>query len=393
MAQNVTLLRIVVASPGDVKDERKLVQQVADELNRGTAKDLGMRLEVSRWETDAYPGFHADGPQGLIDPILNIDECDILVGIFWKRFGTPVKDANSGTEHEILRAYEAWQKKKRPHIMVYFKKKPYEPRSRVELDQWGLVLDFQKNFPKEGLWWPYAAKSEFRDLLRRHLEQLLRNEYHTNQPSPALSKPGTADIGISPPKGGSPTSMSRAFLEQMSKTMSNPKYADDLPRLDRTYDRHAVINKETVIIVVGTSIIAELLDRSAAELLRDHIDQDQRASQYAFRRGVVITDVAWYAESGVVAEKGVISVGGPATNKLSAEFGAWKPEPTSKMGSYSIALPAGRTGTGFYRRYGRKPPQVGLWGPDATTTRQAVEHYIKNDAGLHAFLDQCWEPG
>jgi hypothetical protein len=48
--------------------------------------------------------------------------------------------------------------------------------------------------------------------------------------------------------------------------MSNPRYADDIFRLDRFYDTRKVINEETVIIVVGTSIVAELLDRQAAEL-------------------------------------------------------------------------------------------------------------------------------
>ena len=67
-----------------------------------------------RWETDAYPGFHPEGPQGLIDAILRIEDCDILIGIFWKRFGTPVSDACSGTAHEFQRAYEAWQEHQRP---------------------------------------------------------------------------------------------------------------------------------------------------------------------------------------------------------------------------------------------------------------------------------------
>ena len=45
-------------------------------------------------------------------------------------------------------------------------------------------------------------------------------------------------------------------LAQLSKTMSNPKYADDIFRLDRTYERSSVINRETILIVVGTTIIA-----------------------------------------------------------------------------------------------------------------------------------------
>ena len=103
------ILRIVVASPSDVQAERDALRTVLEELNQGIAGEHGLRLELARWETDAYPGFHPEGPQGLIDAILRIEDCDILIGIFWKRFGTPVQDANSGTEHEFRRAYEAWQ--------------------------------------------------------------------------------------------------------------------------------------------------------------------------------------------------------------------------------------------------------------------------------------------
>lgn len=172
----VQMLRIVVASPGDVQAERNALPAVVDELNNGIAMERGLRLDISRWETDAYPGFHPEGPQGLIDPILRIEDCDILIGMFWKRFGTPMKDCKSGTEHEFRRAYEVWKQKSRPQIMIYFNQKPYTPKTREETDQWGQVLEFQQNFPKEGLWWPYKGKSQFEKLVRNHLTQFIRNQ-------------------------------------------------------------------------------------------------------------------------------------------------------------------------------------------------------------------------
>jgi hypothetical protein len=157
----------------------------------------------------------------------------------------------------------------------------------------------------------------------------------TNQP--LASKPALGPVRSLPGKGKkSRHSLPGAFsLEQLSKTMSNPRYADDIFRLDEIYDRGAVINRETVIVVVGTNIM-ELLDRSAAELLRDHIDQ--RGRQYPYRRGIVISDKAWYdeAEASVIANNPVIAIGGPRTNKLSAEFEQWKPEPPSKEGVYPV---------------------------------------------------------
>jgi tetratricopeptide (TPR) repeat protein len=193
--EQARILRVVVASPSDVQPERDAVQAVADELNRGIAKDRGLRLEVARWETDAYPGFHLDGPQGLIDPILRIEDCDILIGIFWKRFGTPTMGAKSGAEHEFRCAYEAWQKNQRPQIMVYFDGKAYAPKSKDETDQWGSVLDFKKDFPKEGLWWPYKGKAEFEKLLREHLTHFIIDNFPKGVAAGSTSVPAPPALG------------------------------------------------------------------------------------------------------------------------------------------------------------------------------------------------------
>jgi internalin A len=169
------ILRIVVASPSDVQPERDALPAVIEEVNRAVAADRGLHLVVSRWETDTHPGFHPEGPQGLIDPILNITECDLLVGIFWKRFGTQTADGETGTEHEFRLAYEAWQEKRSPQIFIYFNQKPYAPKSKTDADQWGKVIEFRDKFSKEGLWWPYKGKVQFEKLVRNHLMNYIRS--------------------------------------------------------------------------------------------------------------------------------------------------------------------------------------------------------------------------
>jgi pyrimidine deaminase RibD-like protein len=173
----VRVLRIVIASPSDVTPERNMVLIVLEEINKSLAVDRGLRLEAVRWETDTYPGFHLEGPQSLIDPILQIEDCDVVVGIFWKRFGTPTPSTGSGTAHELRRAYEGWKARGQPHVMVYFNQKSYTPQSKEETDQWGQVLEFRKAFPKEGLWWSYKGKAEFEKLLRVHLTNFIRSKF------------------------------------------------------------------------------------------------------------------------------------------------------------------------------------------------------------------------
>lgn len=177
----VSIIRIVVASPNDVMTERKALEEVVSEINQGIARNLGFRLELTKWETDAYPGFHPEGPQGLIDPILNIEDSNIFIGIFWKRFGTPTMNAGSGTEYEFSKAYESWKSQGTPHIMFYFKEKDYFPKSKEEIEQMSKVIEFKKNFPAEALFWDYEDESEFEKLLRKHLTNLLLDYYQSDE--------------------------------------------------------------------------------------------------------------------------------------------------------------------------------------------------------------------
>jgi tetratricopeptide (TPR) repeat protein len=171
MPKTVSQIRVVVASPGDTASERTALERVVEEINNSLGNELGINVTLSRWETSAAPGFSRNGPQQVIDQILDIQNCDVFIGIFWKRFGTPVYDADSGTDHEFQRAYQAWQLHQRPQILFYFNEQAYSPRESSELDQWKRVLDFKKQFPKEGLWWPYPQSSDFERLVRRHLVQ------------------------------------------------------------------------------------------------------------------------------------------------------------------------------------------------------------------------------
>jgi hypothetical protein len=209
---------------------------------------------------------------------------------------------------------------------------------------------------------------------------------------PLVNKPPLGKLRSLPAREKNQDSLPGAFsLEQLSKTMSNPRYADDIFKLDRTYNKDAVINKETVIIVVGAGLIAELLDRPTAELLRDHIDH--QGGSNPFRRGIVVTHDAWYepTEAAAIGNNPVIAVGGPKTNRLTAEFAQWKPNPPSKQGAYPIPVSGAQIGTGFFRTNHQGLPQVALWGYNSNAVRETVEYYFRNERGLAEFLKMCWK--
>lgn len=173
--RRLKLFRLVIASPGDVERDWRAITAAVEELNRGAARDRGIYIEVSNWRTDAYPAFHAEGPQGHIDEQLRIEDCDVLLALFWTRFGSPVKGAKSGTQHEIERAIRSWKRAGRPQVMVYFKDKPYSPKSQSEIQQWANVRAFRDDFPPQGLYRTYKTTPELEKLLRGDLALLIRN--------------------------------------------------------------------------------------------------------------------------------------------------------------------------------------------------------------------------
>ncbi|HJR06285.1 MAG TPA: HEAT repeat domain-containing protein [Pyrinomonadaceae bacterium] len=233
------ILRIVIASPGDVQAERDSLSGLVQELNRNVAADRGIRLELSRWETDSYPGFHPEGPQGLLDPSLKIEDCDILIGIFWSRFGTPTKTAKSGTEHELRLAYEAWKRTGRPQIMTYFNKEPPKLESTKDVRQFARVIKFKEQFPKEGLWWSYNGAAEFVELTRNHLTNFIREQF----PLP-------------PPEDDSPTSQGGNAVRGL-KELTETYRAHLSERVSKVYLFGAAEARQLEKVFVELNIIEE----------------------------------------------------------------------------------------------------------------------------------------
>jgi hypothetical protein len=161
-------LELFVASPGDVPKERQIVRAVVNELETTIGSVLGINIRPFLWEHDLGPGTHAHGPQGLVDDQSNLRFCDILVGIFWNRFGTPTPSGETGSEHEFAWSFDRWKRTGKPHIMLYFSTKPIA-RTAESIAQSQLLLNFQESVPKEVFSWKYRNPSHFEAEFRKHL--------------------------------------------------------------------------------------------------------------------------------------------------------------------------------------------------------------------------------
>jgi hypothetical protein len=170
--QDYEVIRIMVASPSDVVDERNCASDVIESVNKHFAMPLGIMIQLRRWE-DVSPAVHDLGAQGHIDSELNIADFDYVVGIFWRRFGTPTISGETGTEHEVRNAYALWTQHKRPQVMLYFSKYPYSFSTPEELDQCKNVLRFKEEFQGRGLVQEYAGPEVFCTMFRNWLTRLV----------------------------------------------------------------------------------------------------------------------------------------------------------------------------------------------------------------------------
>lgn len=170
--QSVKVIRVFVSSPGDVADERAVLDEVTDRINRTQGREHGVRLEVWKWE-DTVPQI---GPkaQDVIDA--QTPSYDIYLGIMAHRFGSPTGRYGSGTEKEFKDALKQWGKIGKPWILFYFSEAAVNPAT-LDLEQYAKVSEFREQVQKKGLYAKYDAvrgsKSAFFERVDEHLRKLI----------------------------------------------------------------------------------------------------------------------------------------------------------------------------------------------------------------------------
>ncbi|MCP4371790.1 MAG: DUF4062 domain-containing protein, partial [Deltaproteobacteria bacterium] len=167
--KNKKEINVFIASPGDVKKEREIVRNVCEGLNKSTLlKPYGISFLATGWE-EVIPS--AGRPQEIINKL--VDDCDIFVCVFHKRFGSPTGKEEAGTLEEYLNAYDSWKEHKKPHIMFYFKKVEISSLKDLEDPQLKKVYDLKEKIDQEKilLFSEFSTPDEFREKIRDHLEK------------------------------------------------------------------------------------------------------------------------------------------------------------------------------------------------------------------------------
>jgi hypothetical protein len=115
MPATSNVLRVFLASPGDVLAEREIAEEVVGSINK-VIRRFSWHIDLHKWE-DTPHGFGR--PQVQINPM--VDECDLFIGLLWQRWGPPSGQYSSGFEEEYERARTSRKASSRPEIWLVFK--------------------------------------------------------------------------------------------------------------------------------------------------------------------------------------------------------------------------------------------------------------------------------
>jgi hypothetical protein len=187
-SEPVARLRIFLSSPGDVAEERQLAREAVAELAREPGFESA-KLEVISWDDPQgrTPLVAQLDPQGAVERGLpKPSECDVVVGIFWARMGSPLppgkyKKADggeylSGTEYEIENAFSI---DGGPDVLLY--RRSEEPRwsardpdlagKQTQLARVDAYLERLSAVPR--FISPYARPMDLKDLLKNDVRRVL----------------------------------------------------------------------------------------------------------------------------------------------------------------------------------------------------------------------------
>lgn len=170
-------LKIMIASPRDVIEERQAVRDVIKNINYW-AVFANIEFASVDWENNTYPSL-SDYPQNAINEQLK-GKYDILIGILWSRIGTKTPMHESGSVEEIEIAIKESKRKNRVNVMLYFKTDEI-PQEKVDTEQIRKLQSFKSSLAERGVYyWEFKSTTEFKSYISQHLALLVQHKYWIN---------------------------------------------------------------------------------------------------------------------------------------------------------------------------------------------------------------------
>lgn len=217
MTDTRKVVKVFLASPSDLRDERLIAKNVADEFNNIWADTLGYQVELVGWE-DAVSIFGR--PQSVINR--DLERCEFFVGLLWKRWGTSPDNGgpySSGFEEEFCLSVDRKKKLGKPEISLFFKE--IQPDLLVDPgDDLKKVIKFKDGLiaSKTLLFETFVDPQEFQTKFRRCISNYVKQLHAVESEQPIDAVKSNVKVPTSATKSTSDEAFpkqARAFVNEI----------------------------------------------------------------------------------------------------------------------------------------------------------------------------------
>lgn len=204
--------KVLLSAPSDAEQFCDAADEEIAQVNRSLSETSGVELYPMDWQRDSRADS-GDEPQALLNKQI-VDDADIVLSIFYERFGTPTKSFGSGTEEEIRIALEQGKR-----VLLYFWTPPSGYKPSVQ-SQFEAIEKFRASLGKETLYKQFDGEDQLRKLVRHDFTGLVFELEGLAAPGqPALSLKG---IGLD----GNPADGELVLIPDLAESVLNPRFFD-----------------------------------------------------------------------------------------------------------------------------------------------------------------------
>ncbi len=278
------IVSVFLASPGDLNEERALVEEVVQKFNKQWQRFFNLMVELVIWE-DVPP--QAGRPQEIINRD-QLARCELFIGMLHLRWGTPTGEFSSGFEEEFSISEENYREHRQPKMSILFKSVNPE-LLRSPPDPLNKILEFKKSIQDRHYHRTFDSNEEFVELIEQiithHVQQILDAESRGGQSDRFSSQRGDSGLSVQQNNEEStlyPSSMLQ-FLEQFTINA----------RLTTSHDQTSAADAarmRLVALLVGSNTDESELGVHDANVLfdaRDSLDLSEREKRKLLRVGLV----------------------------------------------------------------------------------------------------------
>lgn len=158
--------RVLIASPSDLAEEREAATEAINDWNVQHAAAESVTLLPVKWETHAIPQSGVR-PQDALNRQL-VQQCDVLVGMFWTRIGTSTGVTESGTVEETDQFVEVGKP-----ALLYFSNRPIDP-NKIDMRQHKKLRRFKDTTYAKALVGSFGTVEALKGTLMRDLLSQIR---------------------------------------------------------------------------------------------------------------------------------------------------------------------------------------------------------------------------